>query len=131
MKSTPSSGSRFSTAIALSWSRGGPQIPSPVTRMAPKPRRVTSRSPPILNVPDAVAVVVMATTYPSRRDLLDGDGLREVARLVDVQPAGARDRVGDHLQRDDREDRLEHPVGPGHPDDLLGVLADVHVALGG
>jgi hypothetical protein len=41
---------------------GRPQMPSPVMRMAPKPRRVTSRSPPMLNVPEAAAVVAMATT---------------------------------------------------------------------
>src|SRR5688500_5835071 len=96
MKSTPSSGRRWRTRMASSWSRGGPQMPSPVMRMAPNPRRVTSRSPPIVNVPAAVAVVVMTTTYPdpsglslTYRDkplLFDGDGLREVARLVDVEP---------------------------------------------
>ena len=35
MKSTPSSGSRFSTAIASSWSAGAPQMPFPVMRIAP------------------------------------------------------------------------------------------------
>src|SRR4051812_783833 len=67
MKSMPSWGSRFRTAIALSWSGGSPQIPSPVMRIAPYPRRVTSRSPPILKVPDAVAVVVMGPRVPRRR----------------------------------------------------------------
>src|SRR3712207_8898564 len=48
------------------------------------------------------------------------DGLGEVARLVHVQAAGARDLVGEELQRDDREQRLEEPVRARHVDDLLG-----------
>ena len=39
--------------------------------------------------------------------LLDGDGLREVPRLVDVQTAQTRDPVGEQLQRHDGERRLE------------------------
>src|SRR5215213_8206447 len=57
MKSTPSSGRRFSTACTFSGSFAGPQTPSPTMRIAPYPRRVTSRSPPILNVPDAAAEI--------------------------------------------------------------------------
>src|SRR3954454_25395342 len=37
-------------------SAGGPVIPGPVRRIAPKPRRLTSRSPPRRNVPAAPAV---------------------------------------------------------------------------
>src|SRR6202167_387972 len=48
--------------------------------------------------------------------LLDGDGLGEVARLVDVEAAAAGDLVGEHLQRDDGEDGLEHPVDRGNLD---------------
>ena len=54
------------------------------------------------------------------RVLLDRDGLGQVARLVDVQPALARDVVGEQLQRDDREQRLQHPVRARDVDDLLG-----------
>src|SRR3712207_8197431 len=43
----------------------------------------------------------------SRRRLLHGDRLRQVARLVDVQPAPLRDLVGEQLERHDREKRLE------------------------
>ena len=52
MKSTPSSTARRSTAIASSWSRGGPQIPSPVMRIAPKPSRLTLRAPAMSYVVD-------------------------------------------------------------------------------
>ena len=40
---------------AVAGSSGGPQMPSPVMRMAPKPRRMTGRSPPSLKVPLGVA----------------------------------------------------------------------------
>ena len=36
---------------------GGPQMPGPVMRMAPKPRRFTVRSPPSLKAPAAAAVM--------------------------------------------------------------------------
>jgi hypothetical protein len=39
--------------------------------------------------------------------LLDCDGLRQVARLVDVQAAQARDPVGQQLQRHHREHGLQ------------------------
>src|SRR6202040_3335310 len=46
MKLTPSSTARRRTANAPLRSFGGPQMPSPVRRMAPKPRRCTEISPP-------------------------------------------------------------------------------------
>src|SRR5438445_8984067 len=51
MKLTPSSTARRRTAIAAARSLDGPQIPSPVIRMAPKPRRCTVSSPPSEIVP--------------------------------------------------------------------------------
>src|SRR2546426_1090316 len=51
MKLTPSSTARRRTAIAAAGFLGGPQIPSPVIRMAPKPRRWTVSSPPSEIVP--------------------------------------------------------------------------------
>ena len=51
MKLTPNSTLRRSTRTAESGSLGGPQIPSPVMRMAPKPRRRTFNSPPSAKVP--------------------------------------------------------------------------------
>src|SRR5439155_7602290 len=50
MKLTPSSTARRKTFFALSRSGGQPQIPSPVRRIAPKPRRLTNRSPPNKNL---------------------------------------------------------------------------------
>src|SRR3954468_2746687 len=61
---TPSSTARRSTACAVSTSSGRPQMPGPVRRMAPKPRRLTSISPAIAKVPEAVAVG-MAGGLPS------------------------------------------------------------------
>src|SRR5215210_5576754 len=55
MKLTPSSTARRSTRLAASRSGGGPQIPSPVMRIAPKPSRFTSTSPPRETVPAAAA----------------------------------------------------------------------------
>src|SRR3954471_7808694 len=61
---TPSSTARRSTAIAPWRSAGGPGVPGPVRRIAPKPRRLTSSSPAIAKVPEAVAVG-MARGLPS------------------------------------------------------------------
>src|SRR6266851_2302363 len=63
MKLTPSSTTRRS--VAMAWSRlgGSPQIPDPVIRMAPKPSRLTVRSPPTSMVPAAAAVGCAFTRY--------------------------------------------------------------------
>src|SRR5437588_1222651 len=50
IKFTPRSTARFRTLSAFARSGGQPQIPSPVIRIASKPRRSTSRSRPILKV---------------------------------------------------------------------------------
>src|SRR6266481_3097090 len=55
IKLTPSSIARRRTAIAAAGSLGGPQIPSPVIRMAPKPRRLTVSSPPSETFPPLAA----------------------------------------------------------------------------
>src|SRR5260221_2341082 len=55
MKLTLSSIARRSAAFASSRFGGSPQIPLPVIRIAPKPRRFTVRSPPMLIVPAADA----------------------------------------------------------------------------
>src|SRR5436190_24131515 len=70
MKLTPSSTARRSTSLARPGSTGEPQIPSPVSRIAPNPRRRTSRSPPKVMVPAAEASVVSRATlarYPRGR----------------------------------------------------------------
>src|ERR1700688_667886 len=46
IKFTPSSTARRNTLSALPRSGGQPQTPSPVMRIAPKPSRLTARSPP-------------------------------------------------------------------------------------
>src|ERR1700712_2358391 len=82
MKLTPSSTARRRTRIHSSRSAGGPQTPGPVIRMAPNPRRLTVRSPPKVNVPDACAtedVLTEKTVRPNpEADLVklsDLDGL--------------------------------------------------------
>src|SRR5713226_7870321 len=55
MKLTSSSTARRRTANAALRSFGGPQMPSPVRRMAPKPRRCTEISPPSETSPAIVA----------------------------------------------------------------------------
>src|SRR3981081_515118 len=55
MKLTPSSTARRRTANAALRSFGGPQMPSPVRRIAPNPRRCTEISPPSETFPAAFA----------------------------------------------------------------------------
>src|ERR1700758_1781103 len=55
MKLISSSTARRRTANAPLRSFGGPQMPSPVRRMAPKPRRCTEISPPSETSPAALA----------------------------------------------------------------------------
>src|SRR5687768_14787956 len=58
-------------------------------------------------------------------DLFDGDGLREVSRLIDVVALQVRHEVREELEREHREER-EHLVrGRGEPDDVLGHLHDL------
>src|SRR5918999_3861817 len=57
MKSMPSSTARRRPARAPSRSGGSPQIPSPVMRIAPYPRRCTVRSPPRSSIPALTALV--------------------------------------------------------------------------
>src|SRR5438552_6759029 len=59
MKLTPSSTARRKTFFAFSRSGGQPQIPSPVSRIAPKPSRLTNRSPPNKNVSPLLLVIVL------------------------------------------------------------------------
>src|SRR5438876_2926060 len=60
MKFTPSSSARRKTFFAFSRSGGQPHIPSPVNRIAPKPSRLTNRSPPNKNVSSLLLVLVLA-----------------------------------------------------------------------
>ena len=56
MKLTSSSTARRNVAKAAARSLGGPQMPSPVIRIAPNPSRLTVSSPPNVMVPAALAV---------------------------------------------------------------------------
>src|ERR1700687_5587386 len=78
MKFTPNSMARRRTAIAVAGSLGGPQIPSPVRRIAPKPRRLTVSSPPSVIVPafaaDGVVVFMVVSFIFSLQMVLVLDG---------------------------------------------------------
>src|ERR1017187_5086975 len=65
MRLTPSSTARRSVARAAGLSAGGPQMPAPVMRMAPKPRRLTVRPPPMAKVPAAAAVIAFVVVIES------------------------------------------------------------------
>ena len=54
------------------------------------------------------------------RALLHGDGLGEVAGLVDVAAARLGGGVGEHLQGHDRRQRLQQGRDRGHGDRLVG-----------
>src|SRR5579871_2074677 len=94
MKFTPNSTARRKTAMAAFLSFGGPQIPSPVMRMAPKPRRLTVSSPPSVMVPAAPAgeIGVVIEISPLRRilrfEILDStprtDDAAETARIQEA-----------------------------------------------
>jgi hypothetical protein len=62
---TPSSTARRKTFFAFSRSGGQPQIPSPVSRIAPNPSRLTKRSPPNKNVSPLLLVLVLAAAATS------------------------------------------------------------------
>src|SRR5262249_19294519 len=57
MNVTSNSTARLSAAFAVSRSGGSPQMPGPVIRIAPKPSRLTVRSPPTSMVPAFAAVI--------------------------------------------------------------------------
>src|SRR5262245_61517094 len=89
MKLTPSSTARRRTALAASRSGGSPQMPRPVMRIAPKPRRLTVRSPPRVIVPaadtSASTQATLSVSYGPRMILVTGATGRiggEAARLL-------------------------------------------------
>src|SRR5437773_10803182 len=55
----PSSSARRRTRLHSSRSSGSPQMPAPVIRMAPKPKRFTVKSPPRSIVPASAALMVV------------------------------------------------------------------------
>src|SRR5215472_17320713 len=60
MKLTPSPTARRRTATASVRFLGGPQMPSPVRRIAPNPRRCTEISPPSETLPPKLADISFA-----------------------------------------------------------------------
>src|SRR3989440_13103719 len=93
MKLTPSSTARRRTAIAAAGFLGGPQIPSPVIRMAPKPRRWTVSSPPSEIVPleaahDNGSTLIIDSGVDTRvtelSDAIFKATMRPVTRLVNT-----------------------------------------------
>src|SRR6476659_7905721 len=117
MKSMPSSRTFSSTRMARSWSSGGPQIPSPVMRIAPKPRRRTSRSPPILKVPDALTFI--RGSYPSCHRV-HPPGLRDAFENVLAAVLERELGAGDEIANRPRDEHLPVLRQRGHP------CADVH-----
>src|SRR5205814_8590529 len=67
---------RRKTFFAPSRSGGQPQIPSPVNRIAPKPSRLTKRSPPNKNVSSFLLVLAAVTSF-------DNPPVRTPAALVE------------------------------------------------
>ena len=63
-KLIPSSGRRLRVRTASALSRGRPQTRGPVMRIAPKPSRLISMSPPILKDPDLQASIFAILTFP-------------------------------------------------------------------
>src|SRR5215469_7197035 len=60
MKLTPLATTWRRRAMAAAGSGGSPQTPAPVMRIAPKPRRLTVRSPPKVMVPAAAGPELVA-----------------------------------------------------------------------
>src|SRR6478735_6132972 len=93
MKSTPSSTARRATLTATARSAGSPQMPGPVRRIAPKPRRWTGPRSLTSKVPLLRAGVadVMAATTHDRRPLFQVRAADSV--LVRGPTAGLQVRV--------------------------------------
>ena len=87
IKFTPSSTARLRTFSAFCRSVGQPQMPSPVTRIAPKPSRLTVKSPPKLNV----GFVAIFDDVPVSAPRITSDfPARSAAPLAKVIPTNLR-----------------------------------------
>src|SRR5262250_97226 len=67
----------------------------------------------------------------TRALLLDGDGLREVSRLVHVAPEAHRHVIREELQRQGHEDGRKQLRGGGHRHHARGAGADLPISLVG
>src|ERR1700722_9880723 len=95
MKLTPSSTTRRSVAMACSRLDGSPQTPGPVIRIAPKPRRLTVRSPPTSIVPAAAAVGCALTPYLLMLTHADRFANRSPAASHDLPAPPQRGEIAD------------------------------------
>src|SRR5437762_10744660 len=102
MKSTPSSTARRKTFFAFSRSGGQPQIPSPVKRIAPKPSRLTNRSPPNWNV-ESRACDAAATIFSN-------PPVRTPAALAEITPKNVRLFIADKICCRDQRSTLNHQL---------------------
>src|SRR4051812_40149320 len=83
--------------------------------------RTSSMTRPSASLAGPYAVMWWYDQGCRRTESLDGDALREVARLVDVVAPDGGHLAGEHLQRDRREERLEESGRLRDPDDDVGV----------
>src|ERR1700694_4035603 len=87
IKFTPSSTARRRTLSALSRSGGQPQTPSPVMRIAPKPSRLTGRSPPNFQTEFVARLGVVDESAPK---IVAGPPAKSVAPLARLIPRNDR-----------------------------------------
>src|SRR5262245_28506390 len=76
--------------------------------------RSSAESPARISTFAMRSIVDAEQTACCRPRLLDGDGLGEVPRLIDVQPAETGDPICEELQREDREHDLKERGRLGH-----------------
>src|SRR5947209_3290317 len=85
MRLTPSSTARRKTFFAFSRSGGQPQIPSPVSRIAPNPSRLTVRSPPNENVSSLLLMLTLVAAT-----IFDNPPVKTPAAPADIAPTKVR-----------------------------------------
>src|SRR5204863_7441760 len=121
----PSNGSPAADARAPPSSSTCPPPPSSSRWPAPAPssqsparrgyaRWSRARSP----APTASPPPACRRSPTGRLALLDRDALGQVPRLIDVVAAGEGHGVGEELQRQDRQQRLQQGRGVGDPEDV-------------
>src|SRR5437588_2962287 len=98
MKLTSNSTARRRTASALLRSRGGPQIPSPVRRIAPKPRRWIESSRPRQTFPARLAETSFLFTITSMNLVVSHFALFPELLLISTQTG-----IGAFCSREHRE----------------------------
>src|SRR5690242_2624300 len=96
---------------------------SPCSEVATSPSATTTATPQSASVSFGRAAQPRASrsVRPMEEFLLHRDGLRQIARLVHVEAAQPRDAIGEQLERDHGERRLEEVRRPGHVDHVVGV----------